>query len=107
MSQPWPGYGPPYGPPPNPGVRNNATAALVANIVAVVLCCGVASIGGLICAAIAMSKADYEPDTASKLIMWAWILLGVSVVLDIVFVILLIAFPVIMAGIFGSVAGSY
>ena len=107
MSEQWgggyggyPGPGP-YGPPggyvaPSPesiAARNQAIAALVANCIATVLCCGLPSIGGLICAAISMSKADQEPRTSAKLNMWAWILFGGTFVLDILFVIAWFAFP--------------
>lgn len=118
MSNQWGGYGPPgqppvpygpqpYGPPPDSGVKNVSVAALVANIVAVFLCCGVVSIGGVICAAIAMNKSGWELETARKLNMWAWILLGATIVLDIVFVIFMFLFPAILAALFGLSATDY
>lgn len=102
------GYGPPggYGGPPSDSARNAAIVALIINIVAVLFCCGVTSIGGVICAAMAMSKADTEPQAARSLNMWAWILLGLTFVLDIGLVILFIVAPSVLLAVFGGLAGS-
>lgn len=91
---PYGAYGP-YGPPSDPNIKNQAIVALVCNIVAMTLCCGIPSIGGLICAAIAMSKADYEPESAKKLNVWAWVLFGSSFALDALYVVFVFVFPVI------------
>ena len=103
MSEQWGGgYGPPgpppggyggYGPPADPNVKNIAVAALVCNIFAAVMCCGVASVAGVICAAIALSKADLEPESAKKLNLWAWITLGATFVIDIILVLCVYIFP--------------
>ncbi|MFG2085862.1 MULTISPECIES: DUF4190 domain-containing protein [unclassified Spirillospora] len=80
-----PGYG--YGPPGYPAKpRNNAntTAALVCNIVGVLLCCGILSIPGVITAAIAMGRVESDPESARKLTIWSWVLFGVSIVLGII-----------------------
>jgi len=122
MSQQWGGgYGPPapptggygayggyggYGPPPNSSVKNQAIAALIANIVAVVFCCGIVAIGGLICAAIALSKADYEPEAAKKLNLWAWILLGGTFVLDILYLVFTFIFPFLFIPFVGAAGTS-
>lgn len=102
------GYGPPggHGGPPPGSARNAAVVALIINIVAVLFCCGIVSIGGLICAAMAMSKADTEPEAARSLNMWAWILLGVTFLIDVVIVIVLIAAPSLLLAIFGGLAGT-
>lgn len=85
-------YGPP-GPPVDPNIKNQAITALVCNAVAAVLCCGLPSIGGVICASIAMGKADNEPESAKKLNVWAWVLLVSSFALDILYVIFIFVFP--------------
>lgn len=103
-------YPPPGGyggapPPPNPA-KNTAIAALVVNIIAAIFCCGITSIGGLICAALAMGKADTEPETARTLTMWAWILLGATFLFDVVLVIVFIVAPSVFLAVFGGIAGS-
>lgn len=78
------GYG--YGGyvPPDPRIKSQATLAFVMNIIACLLCCGVASLPGLIVGGIAMSKAEIEPETARNLTKWAWICLGITVGLAVV-----------------------
>lgn len=88
------GYGGGYGPPADPNVKNIAIIALICNIVAALMCCGVTSIAGIICAAIALSKADYEPETAKKLNLWAWITLGATFVIDILCILFIYVFPI-------------
>lgn len=88
-----PGYG--YGPPgvPTRSRGNGSTiAALVCNILGVVLCCGVVSIPGVITAAIAMGRVDSDPESARKLTVWSWVLFAVSIVIGIaIFVFYLVA----------------
>jgi uncharacterized membrane protein YqaE (UPF0057 family) len=83
-----------YGPPGvgsrtgNPGF---AIAALVANIVSAVLCCGIglAWIPGIILAAVAMSRNATDPESARKLTIGAWVCFVIDVVLTVVGLILL------------------
>lgn len=82
------GYGG-YGP-PDPRVKSQATLALVFNIIACILCCGIASLPGLICGGMAMSKADLEPESARNLTRWAWICLGITVGLAVLFIAVII-----------------
>ena len=77
----WSGGG--YGP-PDPRIKSQATLAFVMNIVACLVCCGVASLPGLIVGGIAMSKAETEPESARNLTRWAWICLGITVGLAVV-----------------------
>lgn len=72
------GYGG-YGYGPDPRVKSQATMAFVFNIIACLLCCGVASLPGLICGGVAMSKAELDPEGARSLTRWAWICLGVTI----------------------------
>ncbi|MEU8797797.1 DUF4190 domain-containing protein [Spirillospora sp. NPDC048819] len=81
--QPGYGYGPP-GVPTRPQSNANTIAALVCNIIGVLLCCGILSIPGVITAAIAMGRVDSDPESARKLTIWSWVLFGVSVVLGII-----------------------
>lgn len=94
-------YGPPGGyvapSPESIAAKNQAIGALVANGVAMVLCCGIPSIGGLICAAISMNKADQDPQGAAKLNMWAWILFGATFLFDILLVVLWFSIPSLFA----------
>lgn len=89
------GYGPP-GVPVTPANNGSAIAALVANIVGVVLCCGILSIPGVVTSAIAMGRVQTDPESARKLTMWSWVLFGLSFVLGIVIIVIYI-FAVILA----------
>lgn len=96
------GYG--YGPPGVPVQRasNSSTvAALVCNIIGVLLCCGLLSIPGVITSAIAMGRVDTDPESARKLTLWSWVLFGLSVVLGIIALIVYII-VVIMADDYSS-----
>lgn len=79
------GYGYGYGP-SDPKVKSQAVTAFVVNIIACILCCGVASLPGLICGGIAMSKAETEPESARNLTKWAWICLGITVGIAVLFI---------------------
>ncbi|GAA0573907.1 DUF4190 domain-containing protein [Actinomadura livida] len=89
------GYGPP-GMPTKPPRDANTVAALVCNIVGVLLCCGVLSIPGVITSAIAMGRLQSDPESARKLTVWSWVLFGASVVFGIIFIVIYI-FVVIFA----------
>ncbi|TDD70005.1 hypothetical protein [Actinomadura rubrisoli] len=70
-----------------PASNASAIGALVCNIVAVLLCCNIVAIPGIITAAIAMGRVQTDPPSARKLTIWSWALFGVSVVAGIVFVV--------------------
>lgn len=72
------GYGGGWGPPYDPQVKSQATMAFVFNIIACILCCGVASLPGLICGGMAMSRAETDPESARNLTRWAWICMGIT-----------------------------
>ncbi|MFD0691886.1 DUF4190 domain-containing protein [Actinomadura fibrosa] len=93
MPPPGYGYGYGYGPPgvPHAPSSNGSTiAALVCNIVGIVLCCNILAIPGVITAAIAMGRVQTDPRSARKLTIWSWCLFAASVVLGIVFLIIYI-----------------
>ena len=73
-------------PPTQSGNPAITVAALVANIVSAVLCCGVglAWIPGIILAAIAMGRTSSDPDSARKLTIGSWVCFGINVVLTVV-----------------------
>lgn len=89
------GYGPPGVPVQRPS-NSSTVAALVCNIIGVLLCCGLLSIPGVITSAIAMGRVESDPESARKLTLWSWVLFGASVVLGIVLLIIYII-VVIMA----------
>jgi len=105
-----PGAGGPYGPPPmqygygpqDPGAKNGAVVSLIVNICAVLFCCGILSIGGVICSAIALSKADYDPQSARQLVKWSWISLVASVVLAVLAVLAFFVLPFLGFAMFAS-----
>ena len=76
---------------PDPRIKSQATLAFVFNIIACVLCCGLASLPGLIVGGMAMSKAEMEPETARNLTKWAWICLGITIGLAVIgFVVIIV-----------------
>ena len=83
------GYGPP-GVPTAPTSSGSTTAALVCNIIAVMICCGVLSIPGAVTAAIAMGRVHTDPQSARTLTIWSWVLFGISIVAGIVILIVYI-----------------
>ncbi|WP_214417114.1 DUF4190 domain-containing protein [Sphaerisporangium fuscum] len=93
-----PGYGPyqpnPYGypaPPVDDGPRTHAIIALVISIVMSLSCyVTLGGIAGVILSAIALSKAQTEPQRAKKLLPWVWISIGINVVLIVLFVVVMI-----------------
>ena len=96
-----PGYGTPYvrpGYPPEPGapgapgapeppgdeerrLRNGAAAALIANLLALVLCLGLMSLPGAVCAVVALNRSRTEMRSARRWLTWSWWLLAANVLL--------------------------
>ncbi|MGP4026515.1 hypothetical protein [Actinomadura sp. 3N407] len=97
------GYGPP-GVPTRPRNNGSTTAALVCNIIGVLLCCGVLSIPGVITAAIAMGRVDSDPESARKLTVWSWVLFGVSIFLGIIIAIIYV-FAIVLTESYDSTTG--
>jgi hypothetical protein len=65
-----------YGPAGAPRSGNNGAtvAALVANIIAAVLCCsGIAWIPGIVTSAIALNRVNTDPESARRMTIAAWI----------------------------------
>jgi hypothetical protein len=83
------GY-PVYGPPPAYSQRGLAIAALVVNIVLVLMTCllGLPSIAGAIVSGIAIAAAGRDPARAGTLVKWGWGLAISTVVLGILLVVL-------------------
>ncbi|MEV7805899.1 hypothetical protein AB0O28_23425 [Microbispora sp. NPDC088329] len=77
------GYYPPGGyPPRQEGPRTHAIVALVVSIVLSLSCyVTLGGIAGAILSGIALSKVDTNPDQARGLLKWAWIAIGINVVL--------------------------
>ncbi|GAA3201916.1 hypothetical protein [Actinocorallia longicatena] len=90
---PQPGqYG--WGPPPPPPNNGAALAALIANCVLTVLCCGIFAIPGIITAAMALNRVHTDPVSAKNLTMWSWIIFGAAIVLSIAAVVVMAALGV-------------
>ena len=88
-----PGYGH-YGPPGGrqSGSNGPAIGALVANIVAAILCCAsLAWIPGVILASVAMNRINTDPDSARRLTMWAWVCFAIDAVLMAAFFVIVFA----------------
>ncbi|TDD26726.1 hypothetical protein E1287_35955 [Actinomadura sp. KC06] len=88
---PPPGYGYGYGPPgvPHRAPSNGSTiAALVCNSIAVVLCCNIVAIPGIITAAIALGRNNTDPRSARKLTIWSWSLFAAGVVIGIILIVI-------------------
>jgi hypothetical protein len=103
------GYGYGYGPPGVPrgsASSGAAIAALVCNIVAVVLCGGIFAIPGIVTAAIAMGRVQTDPESARRLTIWSWVILGISIVLAIVLIGVFVALGVFSASHGSSDSGS-
>lgn len=69
-----------YATPPVQSPRNLAIGALVTNIVLTLLCCSPLGIAGIVVSALAMGRADHEPESAKRLVKWGWGLAIASVV---------------------------
>lgn len=89
------GYGNPYAAGgPDPSVKSHAMVAFVINAVLSAVCCGLPALPALICAGIALSRADSDPESARKLTKWAWIALGCAAGLIVLFIGVIIALGV-------------
>ncbi|REE96384.1 hypothetical protein [Thermomonospora umbrina] len=80
------GHGQGYGPPGVPLARpdnSSIIVALVCNIVATVVCCNFLCIGGVITSSIALSRSQTDPVEAKSLTGWSWVILGVSIALEV------------------------
>ncbi|SEG92416.1 hypothetical protein SAMN04489712_13349 [Thermomonospora echinospora] len=97
------GYG--YGPPGVPQGRvdnSSAIVALVCNSVATLICCNLLCIGGIVTSAIALGRAQTDPHESRSLVKWSWVILGVSLVLQILLIAVLM-----MAGAFSEDGSGY
>ncbi|TYB46102.1 hypothetical protein [Actinomadura chibensis] len=86
-----PGYG--YGPPQQPyatGSNGSAIAALICTCVAVVMCCNVLAIPGIVTSAIAVSRASTDPDSSRRLAIWSWAILAASFAIGIILFVALV-----------------
>lgn len=99
------GYGPP-GVPRAPASNGAAIAALVCNIVAVAFCGGIFAIPGIITAAIALGRVQTDPESARRLTIWSWVILGISIVLAIAMFAAFIALGIFSASQSSSGSGS-
>ncbi|GAA0944371.1 hypothetical protein [Actinocorallia libanotica] len=89
-----PGYGIPghpnqYGPygqymPPPPASNGPALAALIANILLTITCCGLLAVPGVITAAVAMNRVHTDPVSAKNLTNWSWVIFGIAVLVGVV-----------------------
>ena len=80
-----------YGPPGayRPANTGMTVAALVANIVTAVICCiGVAWIPGIILSAIALNRANTDPESARRLTVGAWVCFAVDVLLAVAVIVI-------------------
>ena len=80
-------YGP-FGPPPPPPSNGAAIAALVANVLLTITCCGIFAIPGIITSAIAVSRSQTDPASARTLTLWSWAIFGAAILLGIVILVL-------------------
>ncbi|MEO3829409.1 hypothetical protein [Actinomadura sp. B10D3] len=91
--QPGYGYGPP-GVPYQPANNGSTIAALVCNAVAILVCCNIVAIPGVITAAIALGRTQTDPPSARKLTIWSWSLFGASVAIGVIVLIVYIVIGV-------------
>lgn len=95
-----PGYGQPgygYGPPgvPYRAPSNGSTiAALVCNAVAVVMCCNIVAIPGVITAVVGLGRSQTDPESARRLTIWSWALFAASIVIAVIVMIIYIVIGV-------------
>jgi hypothetical protein len=83
-----------YGPAGAPRSGNNGAtvAALVANIIAAVLCCsGIAWIPGIITSAIALNRVNTDPESARRMTIAAWVCFAADIAVSVGFVVLVYA----------------
>ncbi|WP_433333064.1 hypothetical protein [Spirillospora sp. CA-294931] len=85
------GYGPPGIPHGAPSSNGPIIAAVVCNSVITALCCNVFAIPGIITSAIALNRASTDPRSARTLLVWSWVIFGVSIVVWLALVIILAA----------------
>lgn len=86
-----PGYGPPglnYA----PVKTGSAIAALICNSLLCFTCYGVFAAPGIITAAIALSKAQGDPQTSRKLTLWSWGIFGASLLIAVLVIAGVIAY---------------
>jgi hypothetical protein len=92
-SHPGHGYGPP-GVPSASGPSGSTIAALICNLVSILVCCNLLAIPGVITSAIAMSRSTTDPGSARTLTRWSWgLFIGsivITVLLAAVYVILMV-----------------
>ncbi|RSN44525.1 hypothetical protein DMH08_36995 [Actinomadura sp. WAC 06369] len=69
----------------------SAIIALVCNSLAVLSCCNVLAIPGIITGALAIQRIERQPESARSLTIWSWVIFGVSMVIAVVVIALLIA----------------
>ncbi|TDB83670.1 hypothetical protein E1264_27540 [Actinomadura sp. KC216] len=81
------GYGPPGVPYRTPS-SGSTIAALVCNCIAVVMCCNIVAIPGVITAAVALGRNTTDPNSARKLTIWSWSLFAAAVVVGIIFIVI-------------------
>ncbi|TMQ90050.1 hypothetical protein ETD83_37140 [Actinomadura soli] len=81
------GYGPPGVPHRTPS-SGSTIAALVCNAIAVVLCCNIVAIPGVITAAIALGRNSTDPGSARKLTIWSWSLFAAALVIGIILIVI-------------------
>lgn len=74
-------------------LRNHAIAALVANTIAICLFLGFVSVAGVICAGLALRRADGRPDAARRLTVWAWALFVASITVSTLLTVTLLVEP--------------
>ena len=84
------GYGP--GGVPRTGNNGAAVAALVANIIAAVLCCsGIAWIPGIVTSAIALNRVNTDPESARRMTLAAWVCFAANITVSVGFLVLVYA----------------
>jgi glucan phosphoethanolaminetransferase (alkaline phosphatase superfamily) len=82
--------------------NSSAIVALVCNIVATLICCNVLCIGGIVTSAIALNRAQTDPHESQNLVKWSWVILGVSIALQILLLAVLM-----MIGVFSENTSGY
>ncbi|GGQ45285.1 hypothetical protein BKA00_006654 [Actinomadura coerulea] len=91
--QPGYGYGPP-GVPYRPASNGSTIAALVCNAIAIVMCCNIVAIPGVITAAIALGRVQTDPRSARRLTVWSWCLFAAAIAIGVILLIVYIAIGV-------------